>query len=50
MDDYIYLIGNLGFPIVISFYLLMRIENKLESLNNNILELSKSINKLSSTY
>ncbi len=46
MDDLIGLIGNLGFPMVISLYLLIRIEDKLEELSNSILGLSEVINKL----
>lgn len=36
-------IANLGFPIVISIYLLVRIEGKLNQLSESIIELSKSI-------
>lgn len=36
-------IANLGFPIVISIYLLVRIEGKLNQLSDSIIELSKSI-------
>lgn len=36
-------IANLGFPIVISIYLLVRIEGKLNSLTESINELSKAI-------
>lgn len=46
MEDIIGLIGNLGFPMVISLYLLVRIEEKLEELSNSILGLSEVINKL----
>lgn len=35
--------ANLGFPIVISIYLLVRIEGKLNELTNSISELSKVI-------
>lgn len=40
-------IANLGFPIVVSIYLLVRIEGKLESLTTSIHELAKSIEGLS---
>lgn len=43
MDDLINIIGNIGFPIGISIYLLVRIEEKIDSLTNSILELSKVI-------
>lgn len=36
-------IANLGFPIVISIYLLVRIEGKLNQLSDSIIELSKAI-------
>ena len=38
------LIANVGFPIVISMYLLIRIEGKLQVLSASINELSKNIN------
>ena len=43
MEDIYYNIGNLGFPIVISIYLLVRIEGKLNQLSESIIELSKTI-------
>lgn len=36
-------IANLGFPIAISIYLLVRIEGKLNELSGSIAELSKVI-------
>lgn len=36
-------IANLGFPIVISIYLLVRIEGKLDQLTESINELSRAI-------
>ncbi|MDI3312270.1 MAG: YvrJ family protein [Thermoanaerobacterium sp.] len=39
-------IANLGFPIVVSIYLLVRIEGKLDSLTNSINELAKAITKI----
>ncbi|WP_334294975.1 YvrJ family protein [Terrisporobacter hibernicus] len=41
------MIANLGFPIAISLYLLVRIEGKLQGLTDSINELSKNIIKLS---
>lgn len=46
MEELIGLIANVGFPIVISLYLLIRIEDKLGELSNSILGLSEVINKL----
>ena len=43
MEDMLKQIGNLGFPIVISIYLLVRVEGKLEKLSESINELSKAI-------
>ncbi|CEH33415.1 YvrJ family protein [Romboutsia lituseburensis] len=37
------LIANIGFPIALSMYLLVRIEGKLSSLTDSINELSKNI-------
>ncbi|MGL4911824.1 MAG: YvrJ family protein [Romboutsia sp.] len=37
------LIANVGFPIAISMYLLVRIEGKLSHLTDSINELSKNI-------
>ncbi len=39
-------IANLGFPIVISIYLLVRIEGKLNQLSESLIELSKTIEKV----
>ncbi len=38
-------IANLGFPIVISVYLLVRIEGKLDNLSQSINDLAKAIAK-----
>lgn len=46
MDEIITIIGNVGFPIGISIYLLVRIEEKLDNLTNSINELSNIIGKL----
>ena len=46
MDDLQAIIANLGFPIAISLYLLVRIEGKLQGLTDSINELSKNIIKL----
>lgn len=37
------LIANMGFPIALSMYLLVRIEGKLSSLTDSINELAKNI-------
>ncbi|MDO5038481.1 YvrJ family protein [Clostridium sp.] len=45
MEKFIDIIGNVGFPIAISLYLLIRIEGKLEILTNSINNLSNTMNK-----
>ncbi|MEA4825379.1 YvrJ family protein [Clostridium sp. JNZ J1-5] len=47
MEALVSLIGNVGFPIAISIYLLVRIESKLENLTNSINMLSNVINNIS---
>ena len=37
------LIANVGFPVAVSIYLLVRLESKLETLTNSINELSSNI-------
>ncbi|MEW9077263.1 YvrJ family protein [Terrisporobacter glycolicus] len=46
MDNIQSIIANLGFPIAISLYLLVRIEGKLQGLTDSINELSKNIIKM----
>ncbi|MTI53417.1 YvrJ family protein [Geosporobacter ferrireducens] len=46
MEEIYFHIANLGFPIAVSIYLLVRIEGKLESLSESINELSKVIESL----
>ncbi|KNF09673.1 hypothetical protein CLPU_2c01240 [Gottschalkia purinilytica] len=41
MNEFYNYISNLGFPIVVSIYLLVRIEGKLDELTNSINNLSK---------
>ncbi|CCC58037.1 MULTISPECIES: YvrJ family protein [Caloramator] len=43
MDGILNQIANLGFPIVLSIYLLVRVEGKLEKLSESINELSRTI-------
>ncbi|SHH42079.1 YvrJ family protein [Tepidibacter thalassicus] len=43
MEDLYTSIANLGFPIAVSIYLLVRIEGKLSNLTTSINELSKAI-------
>ncbi|MCR2044722.1 YvrJ family protein [Anaerosalibacter massiliensis] len=46
MEEIYTQIANLGFPIVISIYLLVRIEGKLDDLTESINELSKVITSI----
>lgn len=39
------ILGNFGFPIVITIYLFLRFERKLEKLEEVILKLAEVINK-----
>ncbi|AEE97724.1 YvrJ family protein [Mahella australiensis] len=41
MEQWLSSIANLGFPIVVSIYLLVRIEAKLENLTGSINELAQ---------
>ncbi|WP_425801177.1 YvrJ family protein [Desulfitobacterium sp. Sab5] len=43
VEEILKLVGNFGFPIVVSAYLLVRIEGKLNELSASITELAKAI-------
>ena len=40
MEEILSQIGNFGFPIILSMYLLVRIEGKIETLSSTITQLS----------
>ena len=46
MANFQTIVANLGFPIAISLYLLVRIEGKLQALTESINELSRNITKI----
>lgn len=46
MDELTPLVANLGFPIVVSLYLLIRVERKIEELTACIKEVNKNISKM----
>ena len=46
MEELISLIKDVGFPIVVTIYLLYRIEGKLEMLNNSIQSLPLMLSEL----
>ena len=43
MKELLGAVTNYGFPIILSWYLLLRMERKLDTLSNNIQELANSI-------
>ena len=43
------LIANVGFPVAVSIYLLIRLESKLETLTDSINKLSNNIFNLKAT-
>lgn len=49
MDELFSQIANVGFPIVVSIYLLVRVEAKLDNLTVSITELSKAIEGIKKT-
>lgn len=46
MEEILSGIGNFGFPIVLSMYLLIRIEGKMDKLSETITKLGSAIEKL----
>ena len=45
MDDLLVQAANVGFPVVVSLYLLVRVEGKLDALTASINQLTVSISK-----
>lgn len=43
MNEFVSLIGNVGFPMAITLYVLMRLETKMEKLTDTITKLSNAI-------
>ena len=46
LEDLTPLVANLGFPIVVSLYLLIRVEKKLDELTACVKEANKNIAKM----
>lgn len=46
MEQLLGMIANMGFPIVVSVYLLVRIENRMENLTQSIQTLARAINDM----
>ncbi|MHC1749563.1 MAG: YvrJ family protein [Cellulosilyticaceae bacterium] len=40
MNELLVQVGNFGFPVIVSMYLLMRIEGKMEALTTSIMQLT----------
>ncbi|MBT2281208.1 YvrJ family protein [Priestia megaterium] len=45
MEQWLNLIGNFGFPIVVTFYLLLRFEKKIDYLTEAINKIATNIEK-----
>lgn len=45
MEEMLIQVSNYGFPIVVSFYLLMRFEKKMDKLTESIMVLSAKLDK-----
>ncbi|SFH80751.1 YvrJ protein family protein [Tindallia magadiensis] len=50
MQELLTPIANLGFPIVLSIYLLVRLESRMESLTISLQELAQSINQMEKNH
>lgn len=46
MEELLMNVANFGFPIVIAFYLLCRMEGKIEKLTESIVQLNSIISKI----
>ena len=46
MEQLLTMIGNIGFPIAVSVYLLVRIENQLKNLDQSIQTLTRTISEM----
>ncbi|MFC5614364.1 YvrJ family protein [Bacillus sp. 7586-K] len=46
MEQWLSVIGEVGFPIVVTLYLLNRIESKLDALNHSIQMLPSQLGRL----
>lgn len=50
MEQLLGLIANMGFPIAVSVYLLVRVENRLMALAESIHELARAVNSMKNTH
>ncbi|HHU79694.1 MAG TPA: YvrJ family protein [Clostridiales bacterium] len=46
MEEMLQGVANFGFPIIVSAYLLIRMENKMENLQKAIVDLSRTIERI----
>lgn len=46
MEELVRMVANLGFPIAVSIYLLVRLEGKMDELTGSVKELSRAISKM----
>jgi hypothetical protein len=46
MEQVLAMIANMGFPIVVSVYLLVRIESRMEALSESIHSLTRAISEM----
>ena len=46
MNELLTPVANVGFPIVLSIYLLVRLEGKIEGLSDSVHELARSITSM----
>ncbi len=46
MDEVFALISNLGFPVAVSIFLLVRLEGKMDELTASVKELSQAISRM----
>jgi len=46
MEMWLPLLGEFGFPVIVTLYLLHRLENKLDRVNDSITELPEQLKRL----
>ncbi len=46
MEEAVALISNLGFPVAVSLFLLVRLESKMDELTASVKELSQAISRM----
>ncbi|MBF8984652.1 YvrJ family protein [Lutibacter sp. B2] len=46
MEDFMAAVANIGFPIAVAGYLLIRVEKKIDDLTKGVNELSKAVEDL----